>query len=181
LSNTTDFYQETHDQSTIVFYNVSRDTTTGNMTGVRFNYVDPKIPENRPRMNQIGWEARILKAMVVLGDVIQLVNRGYKNVTPFATFAPDSEFMKLDQQLDYWGQQLPLNLRNTPANLERYRREHTQKSASFVLVKKKKKKKYIMDPSRLEHLLPFFFHPVYPALFSLYSFQHSHLTEHSCR
>jgi hypothetical protein len=94
-------------------------------------------------MNQIGWEARILKAMVVLGDVIQLVNRGYKNVTPFATFAPDSEFMKLDQQLDYWGQQLPLNLRNTPANLERYRREHTQKSASFVLVKKKKKKKSV--------------------------------------
>jgi hypothetical protein len=118
---------------------VCRDTTTGNITGVSFNYVDPKIPENRPRMNQIGWEARILKEMVILGNVIQLVNRGYKNVSPFATFAPDTEFMKLDQQLDHWGQQLPLNLRNTPANLERYRREHTQKSASFVLVKRKNK------------------------------------------
>ncbi|KAI8882179.1 hypothetical protein K501DRAFT_286008 [Backusella circina FSU 941] len=133
LSNNTHFYQETHDQSMILFYNVCRDATTGNMTGVQFNHVDPKVPENRPRMNQIGWEARILKEMVILGDVIQLVNRGYKNKTPFATYAPDSEFTKLDEQLDHWGQQLPLNLRNTPANLERYRRENTQKSASFVL------------------------------------------------
>lgn len=128
-----DFYQASLDQTKLVHYHIVRDESTNIITGIQMNPLDVNRPEHRLYLNRIGWDARIVQEAVLLGKVIQFVNRGSKNAGAYTAYEKNSEFEKLDRELDKWVEGLPLQIRNTPANLERYRNLDSVRSAQYVL------------------------------------------------
>ncbi|KAG0186885.1 hypothetical protein DFQ28_007179 [Apophysomyces sp. BC1034] len=82
---------------------------------------------------ELGWPAHIIWETVLLGRVTKFVNRSMKRRNTFTPDDPDSEFAQLDRQIDDWEKNLPLHMRNTPANLERHRSSLSNDSSRFVL------------------------------------------------
>ena len=130
-----DIYQCSLSGYKLVHYRIIQDPATSELTGIQFNPLDARLPENKLYMSRVGWGSRILQESAILGKVTQLVNRGY-NVENgvYGPYQENSEFAKLDRELDQWSDNLPMHCRNTPANLEHFRlRNNKYRSAKFVL------------------------------------------------
>jgi hypothetical protein len=136
LESGNDFYQSNIDKTRLIHYHIIRDTSNNHaIKGVQYSQLDPTLPENKLYFNRLGWDSRILQEVVILDKVTQLVNRGYQQngSSAYAPYEENSEFEKIDIELDQWIESLPLQIRNTPANLELYRSSSTVRSAQFVL------------------------------------------------
>lgn len=128
-----DFYQSSLDQRRLVHYHIIRDEITNQITGIQMNPLDVNLPEHRVYLNRVGWTSRIVKEGELLFKITRLVNRGYKSDGVYVPYEDNSEFNKLDKELDDWIGSLPLQIRNTPANLERYRSQNNVRSVQYVL------------------------------------------------
>ncbi|KAI8076223.1 fungal-specific transcription factor domain-containing protein [Thamnidium elegans] len=128
-----DFYQSSLDQSHLVHYHIIRDEITNQITGIQMNPLDVNLPEHRVYLNRVGWTSRIIKEGELLFKITRLVNKGYKSDRVYVPYEDNSEFNKLDKELDGWISNLPLQIRNTPANLERYRSQNNVRSVQYVL------------------------------------------------
>lgn len=121
-----DFYQSNLNQTQLVHYHIVRDTSLSRdneIKGIHYNLLDVNTATSKLYFNKLGWTSRILQETAILDKVTQLVNRGYQqnNASAYAPYEENSEFQKIDLVLDQWIENLPLQLRNTPANLELYR------------------------------------------------------------
>ncbi|CAO3636456.1 unnamed protein product [Mucor hiemalis] len=134
LDSSDDFYQCSLNKTKLVHYHIVRDAL-GNITGIQCNHMNPELPEQKPLLKKIGWDSHIIEEVVILGRVTQLVNRGY-NIDDgiYGPYKEKSDFEKLDKELDKWAEALPVQIRNTPANLEHFRELNSEyRSAKFLL------------------------------------------------
>lgn len=133
FKNGNDFYQASLDKTKLIHYHIVRDEMTNLITGIQMNPLDINLPEHRIYLNRVGWSSYILHGIVLLGKVSQFINSENDEDKPFAAYENNSEFEKLDNALDAWVEDLPLHVKNTPANLERYRNSNDIKSVQYVL------------------------------------------------
>lgn len=128
-----DFYQTSLDQTKLVHYHIVRDESTKLITGIQMNPLNVNDPEHRVYLNRVGWSSRILQATVLLGKVTKFVNGGTDDDSPYRVYENNLEFEKLDSEVDAWVKMLPLYMKNTPANLERYRNSSDVRSIQYVI------------------------------------------------
>lgn len=133
INSSQDFYQCSLDQTKLVHYHIRRDGITNRITGIQMNPLDVNLPEHRIYLNHVGWTSRIIKAGVLLSKITQLLNRNDHNHNVFAAYEDDSEYTKLNRELDEWIDSLPLQSRNTPANLESARSQNNVRSVQFIV------------------------------------------------
>lgn len=73
----------------------------------------------RPSLNCFSY---LIRATNLLGKVTSYVNqKGKETKNSLPPCHPDSEFSKLDRTIEEWYDQLPVHLKNTPANFELYK------------------------------------------------------------
>ncbi|GAN00650.1 conserved hypothetical protein [Mucor ambiguus] len=142
------YYTETLDKSRFVLLNVNglRESQligstlmSGSSHSLDSNE-DPTSPSvaaatppcRRPLLNCYAY---LIRATSLLGRVTAFINSRkdqHNNVPPCH---PDSEFSKLDRAIGDWYDQLPMQLKNTPANFEMYKEVNRHKnSRQFILV-----------------------------------------------
>ncbi|KAI9478215.1 MAG: fungal-specific transcription factor domain-containing protein [Benjaminiella poitrasii] len=130
-----EFYQKSVNESRLVRYTVI--CVDGKVTGIRMTPIDltvtPSIEQyysqqSRP-LSYVGLETHCYEQFIILGKITQFINRGFKD------FAQKDiqELNGLNNELDKWEERLPMNLRMTPANLERYRQEESHKASLFIM------------------------------------------------
>ncbi|KAI7864214.1 uncharacterized protein EV154DRAFT_433144 [Mucor mucedo] len=132
-TNGNDFYQASLDKKKLIHYHIVRDEMTNLITGIQMNPLDTNLAEHRVYLNRVGWTSHILHATVLLGKVSHFINSGNDDAKPFAMYENNLEFEELDNALDAWVKDLPLQIKNTPANLERYRNSSNMRSTQYVL------------------------------------------------
>lgn len=92
----------------------------------------PLVPSRRPPLNCYAY---LIRATSLLGRVTAFINARKDQRNPMPPCHPDSEFSKLDHAIGEWYEQLPMQLRNTPANFEKYKEVNRHKnSRQFILV-----------------------------------------------
>lgn len=99
---------------------------------------DAPINENsnmsrKPPLSAFAYFVRIAD---LLGKVTTYVNSKKADSSSFVPpCSPDSEFQQLDRAIDIWYDELPIHLKNTPANFEMYRKSaETNESRLFTIV-----------------------------------------------
>lgn len=87
----------------------------------------------RPYLNCFAY---LIRATSILGRITTFVNlKGKDHQEALPPCHPNSEFAKLDRAIDGWYNQLPLHLKNTPANFEIYKdSEYPANNRQFILV-----------------------------------------------
>ncbi|KAG0192513.1 hypothetical protein DFQ28_008905 [Apophysomyces sp. BC1034] len=123
------FYTETLDRSRIVHFNV-RSLRDSNLLGVSTSVSSVSTGGRRA---QLSCSAHQMRLIALLGKVTTFINRGSKKKDILAPFDPTSEFSRLDRQIEDWYEQLPLHMKNTPANFERYRTNMTMDTSRYAL------------------------------------------------
>lgn len=99
----------------------------------------PQLPSfdlvsgERPPLNCFAY---LIRATSLLGRITAFINSKAKDRhNPALPYHPDSEFSKLDCAITEWYEHLPLHLKNSPENFERYRDDHRYgNSRQFILV-----------------------------------------------
>ncbi|RCH83952.1 hypothetical protein CU097_002594 [Rhizopus azygosporus] len=114
-----DFYQETFDGSRLIHYHVIRDPFTQMAENIQVWPLDPRLPENQAKREQIGVESFISKANAILGMIVRTINRQLHSQDTLCYYRQGSDYYKHDKTLDAWPNDLPFNLRDTPANAEK--------------------------------------------------------------
>ncbi len=87
----------------------------------------------RPHLNCFAY---LIRATSLLGKVTSYVNlKGKDKTKEFLPCDPNSDFSKLDRSIEEWHDQLPMHLKNTPANFELYRdKGGCNNNPQFILV-----------------------------------------------
>lgn len=148
------YYTETLDKSRFVLLNVNglkesqligSTLMNGSATTSHHSSLDSKDDPASPsvsaavqpcRRPPLNCYAYFIRATSLLGRVTAFINsrKDQQNMTP--PCHPDSEFNKLDCAISEWYDQLPMQLKNTPANFEMYKEVNRHKnSRQFILVK----------------------------------------------
>ncbi|KAI8074930.1 fungal-specific transcription factor domain-containing protein [Gongronella butleri] len=129
-----EFYSESLDGSTLATYQVVQRDEHGAPMKIKLVDRTPQDPVHRARCN-LGWITHMLRITYLFNKVATFVNRTMvRENTPLAPFDMESpDYINLSAELDRWMEQLPLNMRNTPANLERYRSEMSRDTHRFLL------------------------------------------------
>ncbi|KAF7730187.1 hypothetical protein EC973_002795 [Apophysomyces ossiformis] len=123
------FYTETLDRSRIVHFNV-RSLRDSNLLGVSASV---SSVSNGARRAQLSCSAHHMRLVSLLGKVTTYINRGSKKKDLLASFDANSDFSKLDREIEDWYEQLPLHMKNTPANFERYRAHTTMDASRYAM------------------------------------------------
>ncbi|ORX55125.1 hypothetical protein DM01DRAFT_1335424 [Hesseltinella vesiculosa] len=129
-----EFVTESLDGTVVATYRVTERDANNNPLFIKLISYAKQDPIHRPRCN-LGWIAHMLRITGLFSKVATFVNRSMEREnTPLAPFDMESpEYTDLSEALDRWANQLPLNMRNTPANLERYRSENSNNMHRFLL------------------------------------------------
>lgn len=130
------FSSESLDGSQLVWYQVMERDSSGAAKTVKLVETVFQDPVARSRCN-LGWPTHMVRITSLFAKVAHFVNRTVaKSNSPLAPYDPDcyDQFSALSDDLDLWCHQLPLNMRNTPANLQRYRLEESRDTHRFLLV-----------------------------------------------
>lgn len=140
------YYTETLDKSRFVLLNVNGlkesqligSSTLINGSGSLDSTEDPTSPSAPPvgRRPSLNCYAYLIRATSLLGRVTAFINSRKDQHNAVPPCHPDSEFSKLDRTIAEWYDTLPMHLKNTPANFEKYREVNRHKhSRQFILVK----------------------------------------------
>lgn len=147
------YYTENLDNSRFVLLNVNglkESQLLGSSLLTGFSNIDPSIaPKDsssspllpslalvsggRPSLNCFAY---LIRAASLLGRVTAFINskaKDQRNLVP--PCHPDSEFSKLDRAITEWYEQLPLHLKDSPENFEKYENDHRYgNSRQLILV-----------------------------------------------
>lgn len=132
------YYTETLDNSRYIMLNVNglKESQLLGSHNSKLNTPDSATSSNLGRRPFLNCFAYFIRLTSLLGRVTTYVNmkeKGTENVLP--PCHPDSEFAKLDKAIEDWYDQLPMHLKNTPANFELYRdRDRCSNNRQFILV-----------------------------------------------
>ncbi|KAL9549302.1 hypothetical protein PS6_006157 [Mucor atramentarius] len=139
------YYTETLDKSRFVLLNVNGlkesqligSSTLINGSGSLDSTEDPTSPSAPPvgRRPSLNCYAYLIRATSLLGRVTAFINSRKDQHNAVPPCHPDSEFSKLDRAVAEWYDTLPMQLKNTPANFEKYREVNRHKhSRQFILL-----------------------------------------------
>ncbi|CAO3650937.1 unnamed protein product [Cunninghamella echinulata] len=128
------FYTESLNGTELIKYMVSERNIDGSPKSITYVETIKQDPIVRSRCAQ-GWPTHLLRITSLYGTVASFVNRDMvKSTTPLSPYDMETnDFVLLNQKLDLWYNQLPLHMRNTPANLERYRKDGSRDLQRFLL------------------------------------------------
>lgn len=138
--NSEQYYTETLENSRYLLLSVNglRDSQLlGSLSLVNATSVNsPQLGSRRPPLNCFSY---LIRATSILGKVTTYVNK--KGNTAANTLPPyhaDSEFSQLDKTIEDLHEQLPMHLKNTPANFESYKESiYAHDKRQFIMVKRK--------------------------------------------
>lgn len=125
------YYTENLDNSRYILLNVN---------GLRESQLlgsssPPQLGSRRPPLNCFAY---LVRATSILGKITNYVNKKGKQQNNLPPCHPDSEFAQLDQMIEDLYEQLPMHLKNTPANFELYKESiYSSDNRQFILVKYK--------------------------------------------
>lgn len=130
------FYSESLSGTELIKYMVSERYDDGSAKIITYVETINQDPISRSRCAQ-GWPTHFIRITSLYAEVASFVNRKIvRSTTPLSPYDMETnEFDYINEKLDLWYNQLPLLLRNTPANLERYRKENSRDLQRFLLVK----------------------------------------------
>jgi hypothetical protein len=132
------YYTETLDNSRFILLNVNglkESQLLGSNSMNLSSPVDSGPPSfgRRPFLNSFAYFIRLTSLLGRVTTYVNLKGKGTQNVLP--PCHPDSEFAKLDKAIEDWHDQLPVHLKNTPANFELYKeRDSHLNNRQFILV-----------------------------------------------
>ncbi|KAI9307040.1 fungal-specific transcription factor domain-containing protein [Cunninghamella echinulata] len=128
------FYTESLNGMELIKYMVSERNEDGTPKSITYVETVKQDPITRSRCAQ-GWPTHLLRITSLYGTVASFVNRDMvKSTTPLSPYDMETnDFVSLNQKLELWYSQLPLLMRNTPANLERYRKDNSRDLQRFLL------------------------------------------------
>lgn len=140
VRNREQYYTETLDNSRYILLNING-LRESSLLGTQQNFANsPKssfiaspISGRRPDLDIFAY---LIRATSLLGRVTAYVNtKGKSSKNELPPCHPESEFSKLDKSIEEWYDQLPRQLKNTPANFELYRDQDTPaNNRQFILV-----------------------------------------------
>ncbi|KAI8077460.1 fungal-specific transcription factor domain-containing protein [Thamnidium elegans] len=135
--NSEQYYTETLDNSRYVLLNVNglRDSQLlGSLSLVNGTSVSSPPPgSRRPPLNCFAY---LIRATSILGKVTTYVNKkGKATSNTLPPYHADSEFSQLDKTIEDLHEQLPMHLKNTPANFESYKESiYAHDNRQFILL-----------------------------------------------
>ncbi|KAI7887656.1 uncharacterized protein EV154DRAFT_427058 [Mucor mucedo] len=110
------YYTETLDGSRYIMLNLD------GMLQSQLLGTQVSTPNTLSRKPSLGCFSYLIRATNLLGKVTAYVNlKGKEDKNALPPCHPESEFSKLDRLIEDWYEQLPLHLKNTPANFEVYK------------------------------------------------------------
>ncbi|KAI7905016.1 uncharacterized protein BX663DRAFT_529917 [Cokeromyces recurvatus] len=111
------YYSETLDNNRHIFLNVNG-FRKSYLLGA-YNLGTVPLNDDIGTFQYLSHFAYFIRAIKLLGRVTNYVNqKGKGGQSDLPPYHPDSEFTKLDQDIDNWQNQLPMHLKNTLTNLE---------------------------------------------------------------
>jgi hypothetical protein len=132
------FYTETLDNSRYILLNVNGLKESQLLGSHNLNLnpaTDPTSPSLRkkPYLNCFAYLTRLTSLLGRVTTYVNMKGKETQNILP--PCHPDSEFAILDKAIEDWYDQLPMHLKNTPANFELYKEKEQQSSSrQFILV-----------------------------------------------
>lgn len=125
------YYTETLDNSRYILLNVNG-LRESQLLGTQPSSISPSLGR-RPSLNCFSY---LIRATNLLGKVTSYVNlKGKEIKNSLPPCHHDSEFSKLDRMIEDWYEQLPMLLKNTPANFELHKDSaNPGKNRQFILV-----------------------------------------------
>jgi hypothetical protein len=139
--NCEQYYTETLDNSRYIMLNVNGLRESSLLSSNNLSVTSPSTASGatspqlgrRPHLNCFAY---LIRATSLLGKVTSFVNlKGKDHQEVLPPSHPDSEFADLDREIEAWYDQLPMHLRNTPANFEFYKdAKYPADNRQFILV-----------------------------------------------
>ncbi|KAI8329500.1 fungal-specific transcription factor domain-containing protein [Chlamydoabsidia padenii] len=129
------FSSESLDGTQLLWYQVVERDEKGLAKSIKLVETVSQDPLARSRCN-LGWPTHMIRIISLFAKVANFVHRTMaKSNSPQAPYDSTcyKDYCALTDALDLWCHQLPLNMRNTPANLQRYRSEKSRDTHRFSL------------------------------------------------
>ncbi|KAI9480779.1 MAG: hypothetical protein EXX96DRAFT_594888 [Benjaminiella poitrasii] len=124
-SNGDQYYSENLDGSRSAIFNVNGLQRSYLLGAGSMSTISPNSDMKSSNLNRryhLDCFTYVIRATSLLGGVTDYINRKGKNIeTSLPPYHPDAEFNKLDKAINDWYDQLPMHLKNTPANFEMYK------------------------------------------------------------
>ncbi|ORZ14772.1 fungal-specific transcription factor domain-domain-containing protein [Absidia repens] len=128
------FYSESLNGTQLVCYKVVERDGNGAAKSIKLMETTSQYPRTRSRCN-LGWPTHMIRIISLFAKVATFVNRTVaRSSSPLAPYDMEcGDYHTLSEEIDLWCDQLPFNMRNTPANLQRYRAEQSRDTQRFIL------------------------------------------------
>lgn len=140
VRNREQYYTETLNNSRYILLNING-LRESSLLGTQQNFsnsptsssIASPITGRKPHLDTFAY---LIRATSLLGRVTAYVNlKGKGTNAELPPCHPESEFSKLDKSIEEWYDQLPRQLKNTPANFELYRdQDAPSNNRQFILV-----------------------------------------------